>query len=155
MYKKIYNQGFNMRKITLNAFLALFMLFSNPFQIWGNDVTKFEKWLVKTTRHLDENGKIIYTALGDVQVVINGKGPEVLALHGGFGGWDQGELVASNIANHGFKVISVSRPGYLSTPIFTNPLIFQETNAAQQADLMAALLDALNIPKALVVGFSA
>lgn len=63
--------------------------------------------------------------------------------------------MANNIAEHGFKVISVSRPGYLATPITTNPLIFEETTAAQQADLLAALLRALDIPKAIVIGFSA
>jgi len=97
----------------------------------------------------------IATALGNIQIVTNGHGPVVVALHGGFGGWDQGELVASNIASHGFKVITPSRPGYLSTPIFTNPILLEETTAADQADLIAALLDSLHISKAIVLGFSA
>ena len=74
---------------------------------------------------------------------------------GDFGGWDQGELVASNIANHGFKVIIPSRVGYLSTPISTNPLLLEETTPAQQADQLAALLDALDVEKVIVLGFSA
>lgn len=117
--------------------------------------TKFEKWLAKTTEKLDQKGRIVHTSLGDVQVVTQGHGPPVLILHGGFGGWDQGELVASNIPENGFTAIIPSRVGYLSTPISTNPILLEETNAAQQADQMAALLDALNIPKVIVLGFSA
>lgn len=128
-----------------------------PSQISSDQVktSRYEKWLVKTTEELDSKGKIVHTALGDIQVVIKGKGPVVVALHGGFGGWDQGELVASNISEAGFKVIIPSRPGYLSTPISTNPILLEETTPAQQADLIAALLDALAIPKATVLGFSA
>lgn len=117
--------------------------------------SRFEKWLVKTTEHLDFKGLAVNTALGSVQVVTQGHGPVVVALHGGFGGWDQGELVAYNIAKQGYKVIIPSRPGYLSTPISTDPILLQETTAADQADLIAALLDALNIQKAIVLGFSA
>lgn len=135
----------------LSVFLLVFMVV--PLQMYPDD--KFEKWLEKTTEKLDAKGKLIHTALGDIQVVTHGHGPVVIALHGGFGGWDQGELVASNIAHHGFKVIIPSRPGYLSTPIFTNPILLQETTAAQQAELIVAMLDSLKIPKAIVLGFSA
>lgn len=134
--------------------VLLLLLLMVPLQIFARE-DKFEKWLRKTTKELDEKGQIVHTALGDIQVVINGHGPVVIALHGGFGGWDQGELVASNIANNGFQVVIPSRVGYLSTPIATNPILLEETNAAQQADQLVALLDALNIPKAIFLGFSA
>ena len=136
---------------TLSVFLLILLM---PLQMYSHE-SKFDKWLTKTTNKLDGKGEIVHTDLGDVQVVIKGHGPVVIALHGGFGGWDQGELVASNIESHGFKLIIPSRPGYLSTPIFTNPIILEETTPEQQADLLAALLDALNIPKAIVLGFSA
>lgn len=125
-----------------------------PLQIYTYE-DKFEKWLTKTTEKLDEKGKVVHTALGDIQIVIKGHGPVVLALHGGFGGWDQGELVASNIEKQGFRLIIPSRVGYLSTPITTNPILLEETTPAQQADQLVALLDALNITKAIVLGFSA
>lgn len=117
--------------------------------------SNFDKWLALTTEQLDSKGRIVETMLGPIQIVEMGKGPVVLALHGGFGGWDQGKLVASTLAENGFRVIIPSRPGYLSTPIFTDPLLLQETTAADQADLMAALLDALKIKKTAVLGFSA
>lgn len=134
--------------VALLAFLVL------PIQTYAH-IPNFDKWLVKTTQQLNDKGQVVHTALGDIQVVTTGRGPIVVALHGGFGGWDQGELVANNIANNGFKVLSVSRPGYLSTPISTNPIALEETTPAEQADLIAAMLNSLNIPKALVVGFSA
>ncbi|MBA3958290.1 MAG: alpha/beta hydrolase [Parachlamydiaceae bacterium] len=136
---------------TLSLFL---LLLTAPLQIYSYE-DKFERWLVKTTEKLNEKGKVVHTALGDVQVVIKGKGPVVVALHGGFGGWDQGELVASNIQKQGFQVIIPSRVGYLATPIATNPLLLEETTPAQQADQLVALLDALEIPKVIVLGFSA
>lgn len=134
--------------------VVLFFLFLPSLWIYSHE-DKFDKWLTKTTKKLDEKGKVVHTALGDMQIVIQGHGPVVLALHGGFGGWDQGELVASNIEEQGFTVIIPSRVGYLSTPIVTNPIILEETTAAQQADQLVALLDALNVPKAIVLGFSA
>lgn len=140
----------NFRTLSL-YFLFIFLV---PLQIYTLE-DNFERWLSKTTEKLNEKGRVIPTALGNIQVVIKGHGPVVLVLHGGFGGWDQGELVASNIARQGFKVIIPSRVGYLSTPIATNPIILEETTAAQQADQMVALLDALKIPKAIVLGFSA
>ncbi len=143
-----------MKKQLRQISALLFVLLLLPLQGYSHE-TNYEKWLTKTTNKLDEKGEIVHTALGDVQVVVKGHGPVVIALHGGFGGWDQGKLVASNIASHGFKVIIPSRPGYLATPIFTNPLILEETTAAQQADLIAALLDALHISKAIILGFSA
>lgn len=134
------------------VFLGILILI--PLSTYAQE-DKFKQWLTKTTNYLDEKGELVHTALGDIQIVTNGKGPVVVALHGGFGGWDQGELVGSNIANQGYKVIIPSRPGYLSTPIFTNPILLEETTAAQQADLIAALLDSLHIPKAILLGFSA
>lgn len=137
----------------MKYFKFLILLTCVSFQLNAQD--DYQKWLEKTTRELKQKGQIVSTAPGSMQIVTQGKGPVVLALHGGFGGWDQGELVAQNIANHGFKVIIPSRVGYLSTPISTNPLLLEETNAAEQADQLVALLDALNIPKAIVLGFSA
>lgn len=123
-----------------------------PFHL---DADQFQKWLAKTTRYLNQQGRVVHTALGDIQIVTQGKGPVIIVLHGGFGGWDQGVLVASNLSKHGFQLIIPSRPGYLSSPIYTDPLLLQETTAAAQADLLAALLDTLHISKATLLGFSA
>ena len=58
-------------------------------------------------------------------------------------------LIASELLEHGFSVLAVSRPGYLGTPLSVGL-----TNE-QQADALAALLEVLNIPQVAVLGFSA
>jgi pimeloyl-ACP methyl ester carboxylesterase len=73
----------------------------------------------------------------------------VLAVHGAGGGYDQGLLVAGNAFREGYQVIAPSRFGYLRTPV---P---QDVSPAAQADAHAALLDALGIRQAVVVGVSA
>lgn len=114
----------------------------------------FQEWLVDFPEDLAAKSIVVQTALGPVEYIKKGKGPIVLSLHGGFGGWDQSLLIASNLADQGFTVLAVSRPGYLRTPLPPHPPDTEFT-AAQQADLMAAFLDALNIPEAAVLGFSA
>ena len=102
------------------------------------------------------NGPIEYVVRGQgirgkrgVSKALDGSRPVVLCLHGGFGGYDQGELIGSFLAHHDYVVVSPSRPGYLRTPISVG-----QTNA-QQADAMVGLLDALGVSKVAVLGFSA
>lgn len=115
----------------------------------------FNKWMYTTTKNLRDAGRVVHTDLGDVQIVVKGKGPAIVVLHGGFGGWDQGELVAGNLNEQGFTTIVLSRPGYLASPIYTDPLQLEETTPERQANLIAALLNQLHISKVVVMGFSA
>jgi pimeloyl-ACP methyl ester carboxylesterase len=73
----------------------------------------------------------------------------VLVVHGALGGYDQGLAIASLLDTKKFKVVAVSRPGYLGTPLASGG------TPAEQADAFAALLDALDIPNAVVIGVSA
>lgn len=131
--------------------LCFVMLATSPaYSSNSNKTSQFQKWLKKSIHHLNDEGKVVSTSMGAIQVVTQGKGTPVLVLHGGFGGWDQGVLVGNNISEHGFELIIPSRAGYLSTPLTAFPL-----TAGQQADQMAALLDALGIQRAFVLGFSA
>lgn len=114
--------------------------------------SRFDRWVGKTTKYLFEKSSVAQTVAGPVQYVWHGNGPVILSLHGGFGGWDQGLLIADNFVKDGFSVLAISRPGYLGTPL---PGIFTEFTPAQQADLIIALLDALNIPQVISLGFSA
>lgn len=89
------------------------------------------------------------TALGPVQFELTGAaGPVVLACHAGFGGIDQARLMLDWLPADGYRRLLVSRPGYLDTPLAGRES-FQ-----QQADLLAALLDALDLPQAAVVTLS-
>ena len=71
-----------------------------------------------------------------------------MVLHGGPGGHDQG-FAAASLARAGYGVIAPSRPGYLRTPLSTGRT-FEE-----QADALAALLDALEVDRVVPYGVSA
>jgi pimeloyl-ACP methyl ester carboxylesterase len=93
---------------------------------------------------------IVETRLGPVECASYGEGAAVIALHGGMGGCDQSLLLAqSAIAAPGFRILAVSRPGYLGTPLSSG------RSPEQQADLCAALLDTLGIARAAVIAVSA
>ncbi len=94
--------------------------------------------------------QIIDTALGKVEFdLTDGEGPVVLASHGGIGGVDQARLLLSWLDPTQYRLLSVSRPGYLGTPLSSG----QSFEA--QADLFAALLDALGVEQVAVVTLSA
>ena len=116
--------------------------------VWGlrQLVTRFEEETEETIRVLKRRSRVVETSAGPVEISVHGEGPPVLVVHGAAGGYDQGEVKSEEFA--GVQYISVSRPGYLRTPLATG-----ET-PAEQADAMAALLDALRIPKAAFIGTS-
>lgn len=96
------------------------------------------------------NPRVIETALGAVEYDLSdGAGPVVLASHGGMGGIDQARLLLNWLDPSEYRLLSCSRPGYLKTPL-TSGRSFEE-----QADLFAALLDALEVDKAALVTLSA
>jgi pimeloyl-ACP methyl ester carboxylesterase len=78
-----------------------------------------------------------------------GSGPAILAIHGAGGGFDQGLALAGPLATNHYRVIAMSRFGYLRTPAPSHPSI------ALQADSHACLLDALGVKSAAVIGVSA
>ncbi len=92
---------------------------------------------------------IAETQCGPIEYAITGDGPPLLVAHGAGGGFDQGLDLAGALAERGFRVIAVSRFGYLQTPLPA------DASAAAQADAYACLLDALDIPRAAVLGASA
>ncbi len=108
------------------------------------DRFKWEK--AQVIYHLESGSQVYQTARGAVEAAIHGEGPPVLVVHGGAGGYDQGSLKIRSL--DGFQYISVSRPGYLRTPIDTGK------TPEEQADMLAALLDTLGIEKAAVIGTS-
>jgi pimeloyl-ACP methyl ester carboxylesterase len=93
--------------------------------------------------------QIVQTPCGPIEYAIAGNGPPVLVVHGAGGGYDQGLEIGEPLANSGFRVIAMSRFGYLRTPLPG------DASAPAQADAHACLLDALKISRAAVVGASA
>jgi pimeloyl-ACP methyl ester carboxylesterase len=93
--------------------------------------------------HLKSTSQIIETAVGPIEYQIMGdSGPLVLFLHGTPGGYDQALPV------EGLRVLGLSRPGFLRTPIEVG------RTPQEQAQAYAALLDAMNIEKIIVLGVS-
>jgi pimeloyl-ACP methyl ester carboxylesterase len=92
--------------------------------------------------------KTANTALGVVEYAEIGTGPVVVAIHGAMGGYDQGLILAQTIGSAGYRYLALSRPGYLGTPMGSGP------SPDQQGDLIAALLDEMQVDKAGVMAVS-
>src|SRR5215831_14251823 len=56
---------------------------------------------------------IAQTPCGPIEYAVAGRGPAVLVVHGAGGGFDQGLQLGGWLAQRGFRVIAVSRFGYL------------------------------------------
>lgn len=84
-----------------------------------------------------------------IEYADRGGGPALLSIHGAGGGFDQGLANASELVGDGYRIVAPSRFGYLRTPVPT------DASPAAQAEALAALLEALAIPKAIVLGVSA
>lgn len=89
------------------------------------------------------------TPCGPIEYAVAGEGRPVLVVHGAGGGYDQGLTFAAPLAASGFRVIAMSRFGYLRTPLPA------DASAAAQADAHACLLDELGIRRVSIIGASA
>lgn len=94
--------------------------------------------------------EILKTDQGEIEYSVRGEGTPVLLLHGAGGGYDQGLWSGKIIlGQEGYKFISVSRFGYLRSPIPPRASI------RTQASLYNALLNHLKVDRVIVVGVSA
>ena len=105
-------------------------------------------WSNRLMASLDARATVLRTARGDVQLARDGQGPPVLVSHGGPGGFDLGLAWCRHLRDGGCELLAPSRPGYLRTPLRSG------RSPESQADLYAAILDALHIEQATIVGFS-
>ena len=92
--------------------------------------------------------RVVDTAVGPVQYAEAGEGSPLLIAHGALGGCDQWLGMAAVFWLNGFRVIAPSRPGYLGTPVDTG------RTYEEQADALAAILDALGLDRVAALGFS-
>jgi pimeloyl-ACP methyl ester carboxylesterase len=95
------------------------------------------------------SSKVVETECGPIEYAIYGDGKPVLVVHGIFGGFDQGLVLARGQLGSGFRSVVPSRFGYLRTPL---P---EDASPAKQADAFACLLDALDMDRAAIMGTSA
>lgn len=104
-------------------------------------------WEQQQIAKLAEGSVVVETDRGVIEYAETGSGPVILAIHGSPGGYAIGENGAF-WDQAGFRYLSLSRPGYLRTPLAVGKT-FEE-----QADAYAALLDALAIEKVTIIASS-
>jgi pimeloyl-ACP methyl ester carboxylesterase len=93
---------------------------------------------------LNGNSKIAETKFGPIEYkMIGDKGPILMSIHGSPGGHDQ-----NIISSDAFRILILSRPGYLRTPLGVGQ------TPAEQATAYSELLEVLGIQKVVVMGIS-
>ena len=94
--------------------------------------------------------RVIETSAGPIEYADTGEeGFPVFIVHGTGGGFDQGIELAGIYTSRRFRVIAMSRFGYLRTPLPPDP------SPVAQADAHAALMDALGLEQIAIIGGSA
>ena len=111
--------------------------------------TNYQHDIRQARERILAGSQIVETPCGSIEYAVAGNGPPVLVVHGAGGGFDQGLDLSKALVQRGFRVIAMSRFGYLRTPLPA------DASPAAQADAYACLLDALNVQLAAVVGLSA
>jgi len=99
--------------------------------------------------HAGTGSQIAETSCGPIEYAVFGDGIPVVVVHGAGGGFDQAVYFATPLVEKGFRVIAMSRFGYLRTPLPA------DASAQAQARAHACLLDALHIRRAVIIGASA
>jgi 2-hydroxy-6-oxonona-2,4-dienedioate hydrolase len=131
-----------LRVIFLVASAAVFAAGSLVFSYYIDEISDARS-------NAGNGGRMVNTTAGPIEYASKGAGTPLISIHGAGGGYDQGLANAAELIGDGFRVISPSRFGYLGTPIPP------DTAPSAQADAHAALLAALKVDKAVVVGTSA
>jgi pimeloyl-ACP methyl ester carboxylesterase len=91
---------------------------------------------------------IARTSRGSIEYRFEGSGPTIVVLNGGHCSRDT-RLSHEKLTEHGFSILTPSRPGYDSTPSEVGK------SAQAAADALATLLDTLQISTVDVIGISA
>lgn len=111
-------------------------------------VVKYQMDIRASYERVLGKSSMVSTPYGDIEYTEGGAGPDVLVIHGGGGGYDQGELLARTVLGDGFRWIAPSRFGYLGSSL---P---EEATYDDQADAYIKLLDHLKVEKVAVVALS-
>jgi 2-hydroxy-6-oxonona-2,4-dienedioate hydrolase len=115
----------------------------------GAGFRRFQRELRAAQLRVSSGSSLADTASGPIEYAQQGDGKPLLVVHGAGGGFDQGLLFARGLAERDFRVVAMSRFGYLRTPL---P---KDASPQAQADAHASLLDTLRIEKTTILGASA
>ena len=77
----------------------------------------YERDLSRERARVARGSLIAATRCGPIEFASAGRGPAVLLVHGAGGGFDQALDIAGELAAHGYRAITMSRFGYLRTPL--------------------------------------
>jgi len=117
--------------------------------VFGLGYAAYIRDLEHARQRVATGSRVAQPACGPVEYAEIGNGPAVLLVHGAGGGFDQLLGLAAELARGGFRVVSMSRFGYLRTPLPA------DASPQAQADAHACLLDELRIGRAAIIGVSA
>ena len=90
------------------CFIALILLLTYP---------SFHRQMEVARHRLSSNSDILSTEIGSIEYAVLGEGLPVLLIHGAGGGYDQGFWTGKISLGTGYRFISVSRFGYLRSPL--------------------------------------
>jgi pimeloyl-ACP methyl ester carboxylesterase len=112
--------------------------------------SRYTRKIEAARQRIDSLGsQVINTSCGPIEYARVGAGYPLLVVHGAMGGFDQGIWLGRSFDITNYQVVSVSRFGYLRSPLPA------DANLDSQADAFACLLDALEIRQAAVFAASA
>lgn len=112
-------------------------------------VPSYGRDLKAAEARIDSGSQVADTPCGPIEYAERGEGPPVLVVHGAGGGFDQGLIIGAPLVQAGYRIIAVSRFGYLRTPLPP------DASPVAQADAYGCLLDALGVTRVVVLGASA
>jgi 2-hydroxy-6-oxonona-2,4-dienedioate hydrolase len=115
----------------------------------GTATYSYQRDIQQARDRVSSGSRIALTSCGPIEYAVSGDGPPVLVVHGAGGGFDQGMDLSAPLVERGFRIIAMSRFGYLRTPL---P---EDASPEAQADAHACLLDTLGIERVAVLGVSA
>lgn len=115
----------------------------------GGVAWRFRTDLGRARKSARQGSRVMSLAGQPVEYADRGAGPVLLSIHGAGGGFDQGLANAAELVGAAGRVVAPSRFGYLRTPVPS------DASPAAQAEAHAGLLEALGIPRAVVLGVSA
>lgn len=99
----------------------------------------YQQEIQQARERILSGSQVAHTSCGPIEYAVAGDGPPVLVVQGAGGRFDQGMEPAAPLVERGFRVIAISRSGYLRTPLPG------DGSSEAQADVHACLMNRLGV----------